>query len=131
LTPKGVKRRGELLSAYMGEMLRLYKNARMEFLSRVAKFYEEGLRRVVLYGAGEIALLLLTAAGEIGVEVVGVVDSDPRRQGERIAGVEISAPAKIREMNPDGVIITSLSHREEIRDTIKNLEKEGIKIREF
>jgi DNA-binding MarR family transcriptional regulator len=131
LTKKGVKRRGELLSAYMGEMLRLYKNARTEFSSRVAKFYDEGLHRVVLYGAGEIALLLITAAKEIGIEIVGVVDSDPRRQGERIGNMVIHPPTKIKEMNPDGVIITSLAHREEIHNAIRHLEKDGIKIREF
>ena len=70
LTPAGIERRSNLLSTYMMEMLRLYRNAKGEFRQRLAKFYDEGLRRVVLYGAGETAFLVISVARDVGLEVV-------------------------------------------------------------
>ena len=131
LSPEGIERRGELLSTYMMEMLRLYRNAKGEFRQRLAKFYDEGLRRVVLYGAGETAFLVISVARDVGLEVVGVVDSDPQRQGNELAGRIIDSPGHIEEMHPDGVIITSLAHRNEIHKSISHLEENGIKIRQF
>jgi len=115
----------------MMEMLKLYRNAKAEFQARLVRFCDEGLRRVVLYGAGEIALLVISAAKETGLEVIGIVDSDPQRQGEELFGRTINPPTRIEEMHPDGVIITSLTHRDEIHDSISHLKLNGIKIRQF
>jgi HKD family nuclease len=63
--------------------------------------------------------------------VVGIVDSDPGKQGERFFGITVANPSEIEEMRPDAVIITSLSHCDEIHKSIKYLEEKGIKVREF
>jgi len=55
LTEKGAARRIQLLSKYMVEAVKLYKNAKFEISERLKAIRKEGIRRVVFYGAGETA----------------------------------------------------------------------------
>ena len=51
-----------------------------------------GVKRVVLYGAGEIMETTYRVASGIGLRVVGVVDDDVTRQGMRQGGLVIKPP---------------------------------------
>jgi DNA-binding MarR family transcriptional regulator len=131
LTPLGIQRKKLLLLSYIREMFRLYKEVKDEFCQRLLAFYDEGIRKIVLYGAGELTVLLLSSMDGVGLKVVGIVDSNPGKQGERLFGITVASPSKIEEMRPDAVIITSLSHCDEIHKNIKHLEEKEIKIKEF
>jgi FlaA1/EpsC-like NDP-sugar epimerase len=67
----------------------------------------------------------------VGLKEVGIVDSSEEKQRQRLFGITVANPSEIEEMRPDAVIITSLSHCDEIRKSIKYLEEKGIKVREF
>ena len=54
-------------------------------------------------------------ASGVGLQVVGVVDDDPTKQGQRKGGLVVSAPSAINELEPDAVLITTLRHAEEIQ----------------
>ncbi|MEW5766375.1 MAG: winged helix-turn-helix transcriptional regulator [bacterium] len=131
LTSKGLDQRALLLSSYMIETIKLYKNAKAEFKVRLNKFIEEGLERVIFYGAGETAEVVFPVAEELGFNVVAVVDNDPQKQGQEFAGRIILAPSHIERIRPDGVIITSMGYHHQIYESIKRLEEQGIKVRKL
>jgi hypothetical protein len=53
-------------------------------------------------------------ASGVGLHVVGVVDDDPTKQGQRKGGLLVHAPSAINELEPDAVLITTLRHAEDI-----------------
>ncbi|MGQ9628983.1 MAG: winged helix-turn-helix transcriptional regulator [bacterium] len=129
ITEKGVKRRAELLAEYNVEAIKLYKRTKESFAERLCQYYNDGMRRIILYGAGETAEVAFNAARAIGFEVVGVVDGDPRKHGEEFAGRTIMDPIVIESMKPDGVIVASFRYQAEIYDKVAGLEAKGIKVR--
>jgi DNA-binding MarR family transcriptional regulator len=129
LTPKGRAKRANLLSTYLIETQQLYLAAKEEFRARLIGFYDGGVRRIVLYGAGPTAEIITNLAEEIGFEVIGIVDSDSEKHGADFLGRIVSPPSEIPKMNPEGIVITSLSHKDEIYNKIKYLEELGIKVK--
>jgi hypothetical protein len=67
----------------------------------------------------------LKVSGDVGFDVMGVVDSDPLRQGMNYNGVVVLPPDALKDMHPDAIIITSLSHREEIHKKIEDIITQG------
>ena len=70
---------------------------------------------MVLYGAGDVMEATCRVAGAVGLQVVGVVDDDPTKQGARKAGWIVEPPSAINELEPDAVLITTLRYAEEIQ----------------
>jgi len=129
LTGKGRAHCAELMKRYSIETVRLYKYAKQEFRRRLAgKFSSCKALKVALYGAAETGELVYQVCLEMGHKVVGVVDQDPCRQGCRIFGCRVSDPAKLEQMAPDVVFITSMGHADEISRKLEPLRHNGVKI---
>ena len=131
LTPQGERRKFNLLLSYVKETVALYKNAKEGLKARLYEFKAEGIRRVILYGAADTAELTFNAAEEIGLEILGIVDSDNRKQGKEFLGKKIANPTVIKEMIPDAVVISSFGYQNQIYEEIKMLEQNGIKVRKL
>ncbi|MBU0569140.1 glycosyltransferase [bacterium] len=92
------------------------------------KQIEDDFKNVLFYGVSEVAEITLRAAEEIGLEVIAMADKSIFKQGKIVLGKRVIPPHQIKELKPDGIIITSFSHQEEIHNDIKYLEQEGIKV---
>ena len=129
LTKKGASLKKDLLFSYMEEIVKLYSEIKGEFSDRLSSFYQEGMRDIVIYGAGEIGELICGEACQAGLEVKAIVDSDPARQGHEFLGMVVTSPTSVANFHPDGIVIASLSHFDQIYAEIKALEDEGTKVR--
>lgn len=130
LTVTGLARSAELMRRYSIETVRLYKYAKEEFRRRIREALggRKGLR-VALYGAAETGELVYQVCRELGHEVVGVVDSDPSRQGKRINDCQVSDPDCLPRLGAQVVLISSLGHAEEIAGLLEPLRRRGMEIR--
>jgi len=131
LTPDGERRKFSLLLSHLNESVGHYKRAREGLSKRLQIFRKEGIRSVIFYGAAETAELAISAAEKIGLRVVGVVDSDIRKQRRQFSGSIILPPSHIEEHMPDAVVISSCGYQDEIFESIKQLETQGIKVRKL
>lgn len=131
LTEAGHRHRDALLIAFSADVARIYATLKRLTRGRINDLLAEGLRKVVLFGAAETCELVMSAAEGTALEVIGLVDSDPRKQGAMLRDLVIGMPENITWMKPDGVIITSSGHQEEIFRSISLLEDEGIKVRKL
>lgn len=129
LTKKGASLKKDLLFSYMEEIVKLYSEIKGEFSDRLSSFYQEGMRNIIIYGAGEIGELIYGEACQTGLEVKAIVDSDPARQGQEFLGMVVTSPTSVANFHPDGVVIASLSHFDQIYQSIKALESDGTKVR--
>ena len=101
----------EQYSWVLGSLHRLEQRIRAKLL----ELRTRGVERVVFYGAGDVMEATNRVASGVGLQVVGVVDDDPTKQGQRKGGLVVSAPSAINELEPDAVLITTLRHAEEIQ----------------
>jgi predicted transcriptional regulator len=128
LTPLGVQRRNELFFDVSREIIQFYGHMKSEFRRRLEEHRERGIRRVVLFGAAETGELVCTASRETSIEVVGIVDNDPAKQGRVLCGLTVAPPRDIPAMKPDAVLITSFGHMDEIHAQLKPMEERGLRI---
>ena len=129
LTPKGFEEKMSLLIAYTLETTGLYQDAKQEFAQRLQQIYEEGIHNVVLFGASETAEILYNSSKPLDLEIIGIVDNDPDKQGTLFGNLVIQPPDFIERINPDGVIIASVGRQNEIYAQINSLATKGIAIR--
>ncbi len=101
----------EHYSWVLGSLRRLEQRIRAKLL----ELRSRGVERVVFYGAGDVMEATNRVASGVGLQVVGVVDDDPTKQGLRKGGLVVHAPSAINDLEPDAVLITTLRHTEEIQ----------------
>lgn len=97
------------------ETLRELAAIRRRIGRRLDELKEGGVRRLVCYGAGEVLDLTLPLARERGLEVTGVVDDDPTKQGSLRKGLTVHRPDSLERMEPEAILVTSFRHGESIR----------------
>jgi DNA-binding MarR family transcriptional regulator len=125
LTPAGRARREELSALASREALEVFRGARDEISRRLEACREDGVRRVVLFGATEASELAALASDRAGVEVLGVVDPDPARRGTRVAGHAVEEPSAAAAWRPDAVLVTSPPAD---REQVRGLESRGFRV---
>ncbi|PYP19039.1 MAG: hypothetical protein DMD54_03950 [Gemmatimonadetes bacterium] len=101
----------EHYSSVLGSLRRLEQRIR----AKLGELKSRGVERVVFYGAGDVMEATYRVASGVGLQVVGVVDDDPTKQGTRKSGLVVGPPNAINELEPDAVLITTLRHAEEIQ----------------
>ena len=84
-----------------------------------------------MFGVAETAEVVLAAIKESQLVVIGVVDSDPSKQGTTFNGMVVQEPEKLGQINPDAVLITSFGKQEEIYDRIRQLVGDKIQVKKL
>jgi DNA-binding MarR family transcriptional regulator len=121
LTEAGEARLSELFRKYLNETVGLYIHAKDEIRRELQRIYDEGFRRVVFYGAAETGEIAVAVGHEIGFEVVGIVDSNPRKQGRAVNGLRVESPEAIPELDPEVVVISSFGYQNQIRQRVGSI----------
>lgn len=129
LTDRGRNTLREDFLCYSAEIVRLYGAVKSEISGILREFQDENIHTIVLFGVAETAEVVHAAMKQTDLEIVGVVDSDPKKQGQLFNGLVIQAPEMLQQIHPDAVVITSFGRQEEIYDSVKGLEKDGVKIK--
>ena len=118
LTAAGERYRRRLRHESLQTVVGNFRQAQERIRRRLAPLRDDGVGRVVFYGAGEIMEVTLPLAEAVGLEIVGVVDDDPAKQGGERGGFVVQPPDRIEVLRPDGIIITTFRHAGEIHDRI-------------
>ena len=131
LTVNGQNELRESLLAYSSEIVQLYSAVKREIAQILRLFYHEGIRTLVLFGVAETAEVVYAAIKESALIVIGVIDSDPAKQGKIFNGLIVQKPEELEQINPDAVVITSFGRQEEIHECIRQLVGEKIKVKKL
>ena len=87
LTPKGFAEKSRLVAEYLNFSLSFFREARGEYAALFAAAERDGMSRLVLIGAGELAEIAALAAMAAKVTLVAVVD--PETNQRKIAGIDV------------------------------------------
>ena len=88
----------------------------MIFLDQII---EKGFKNILLYGAGEVAEILLQAIindKESPINVLGVIDDDIQKQSHYLVNSKIISKEDIDSIEHDGILISSYTNNETIYD---------------
>ena len=75
--------------------------------------------KILIYGAGEHTKRLLEKISDLNLNIIGLIDSDQRKQEEVFYGYKVYSPLEINSLKPDVVIISSLAYEKEIYYELK------------
>jgi DNA-binding MarR family transcriptional regulator len=103
LTPQGFREKSRLVGKYLETSLSFFREARSQYRRLFERAEKAGVKRLVLFGGGELAEIALLAASGAGITVVAIVDA--QAQAVRCHGLPV-----VRDLPDvdayDGVVIT-------------------------
>jgi len=89
LTPRGFAEKSRLTAEYLSASFDFFRRARRDCTTLLRACAMRGWQRVVLYGVGELAEIVILSATEAAIEIVCVVDADAA--GKSCAGRPVVA----------------------------------------
>jgi DNA-binding MarR family transcriptional regulator len=136
ITKKGVERKNYLLVTFMNELIELYNLTKENIESFIKNLEDKGIKRVVFYGAGETAKVIIKVLKDMPeseLELLFLVDDDDKKKGITFERYKVIDPEKLKEYEDkiDAVIITSCVYENEILDRLKRLNIREGKIAHF
>ena len=117
ITKKGIERKKLLNISYLKASHSIYNFAKENILTFLKQVLEKGFKKIFLYGAGEVAEIMLNVVSEndnVPLEIVGVIDDDNNKQGNKIVNILIHDINKIKQIDHDGLLISSYTHNDTI-----------------
>jgi len=119
LTPRGVAEKSRLTYEYIQYSFKFYKIARQRLRDLYAELETQGVRRVVFYGAGDLAEIAYLILQQSCIELVAVVDDG--RVGKNFMQFTVAHPDRIESLWFDRILITSIDSAESIFEKLATL----------
>jgi DNA-binding MarR family transcriptional regulator len=121
LTAKGISEKAKLTLKMISRTMEQYSELKKIISNRLLEMKREGMQRIVFYGVGdEMEVSYVTLQG-LSLNLVGIVEDDEKCRPQIIFGYELEPVSRIRELKPDGVLITSLVEIDLKKEKIKAL----------
>jgi DNA-binding MarR family transcriptional regulator len=126
LTPMGIYEKAKLTWEFMKYSIDYYKELRGTIKKTFLELEKKGMGKVVFCGISEIAEIAYITLQESSIKLIGIIDDD--KAGEKFLGWKVLPFARIKDINPDVIIITSIENKDEIGQKLLDLGIEAKKI---
>ncbi len=103
-------------------------------LSFLNQIINKGFKKILLYGAGEVAEIMLHVINDhqsFPLKVLAVIDDDKNRQDQILVNTDIVSIDQIKHFEHDGILISSYKHHEKIKHKLLDINYPNNKIIEF
>lgn len=131
VTKKGLERKKVLNISYLNASLKIYISAKENIVKFLNHIINKGFRNILLYGAGEVAEILLQTIlidPQIPINVLAVIDDDTTKHEKYLVKTKIISTNSISDYVFDGILISSYTNQKVILDKLlkMNYQKENI-----
>lgn len=116
LTPEGLARKTRLTAEYLRYSINFYRDIKQLLLSKFEEMEGRHVRKVLFFGAGEVAEMAFLYLQLTHLELAGLVDD--QKKGKRFFGHVIEGVENLSEMEWDMILLTRLDNTEEILDKL-------------
>jgi DNA-binding MarR family transcriptional regulator len=125
LTPKGFAEKAKLSFHLISYIVQHYAELKKIISQRLLEMQADGLQRIAFYGVSdEMEVAYITLQG-VNLKLVGIVEDDEKMTSRIIFGYEIEPVSRVKELKPDGILITSLTENEQKRERLKGIFKQN------
>lgn len=134
ITAKGIERMRVLNIGYLSHAQKMYKKAKEQIKTFILKMIEKGYKDIVLYGAGEVAEIILQTINDdnkIPINIISLVDDDINKQGKMIVNTKIESNETILKTKHDCVMISSYTNYQVIYNKLIDMNYNKNKIEYF
>jgi DNA-binding MarR family transcriptional regulator len=116
LTPKGVAEKTRLTYAYIQLSYQFYRDARHKLQKIFIDLQTQGVRKIIFYGASDLAEIAYISLQQTNIELMAVVDD--LKAGNTFLGLTIQEPAQLVVLSFDRILVTAVNSRKRILDKI-------------
>jgi DNA-binding MarR family transcriptional regulator len=121
LTPKGFAEKAKLTLHLISWTVQHYSTLKDFIGERLLEMQNKGIERIVFYGVSdEMEVAFITLQG-INLKLVGIVEDDETLRPQIIFGHELEPVSRIQELDPQGVLITSLERCDQRKESLRAL----------
>ncbi len=121
LTPKGFVEKSRLTFGLISGIVQHYSELKQVIGERLLEMEQKGKERIVFYGVSdEMEVAYVTLQG-VHLKLIGIVEDDEKFVPQIIFGYELEPVSRIKELQPDCVLITSLIENEKKRETLSQI----------
>lgn len=121
LTPKGFVEKSRLTFDLISGIVQHYSELKQVIGERLLEMEHEGKERIVFYGVSdEMEVAYVTLQG-VHLKLIGIVEDDEKFVPQIIFGYELEPVSRIKELQPDCVLITSLIENEKKKETLRQI----------
>lgn len=118
ITSKGAHRKKFLTISYLHELLKLYDLAKENTEKFIEDLENKGYKKIILYGAGEVAETILTIVKDKqckNLVVQAIIDDNEDKHSIDLLGHKIISYDEIKNYDHDAIVITSYTYEDDIR----------------
>ena len=119
MTPKGVAEKSRLTYEYIQFSYNFYKNARQKLSDLYAELEKQGAKRVVFYGASDLAEIAYLSLLETNLRLAAIVDD--WKIGRKFMRFKVARPAILESISFDIILITSFNNTQIIKENIATI----------
>jgi DNA-binding MarR family transcriptional regulator len=125
LTPQGFAEKSRLTYQYMQYSLSYYRDMRDRLRKTLAAAANDGAKRVVIYGTGELAEMAYLSLREMNLTLVGFVDD---REVDTFLSYPVWRPNVLVEWEFDVVLLADLGRTADTAETLARQQVAGDKV---
>ena len=128
LTPKGAAEKTRLTYNYIKHSYLFYKDARNKLRELFKNFEENGVQKIVFYGASDLAEIAYLSILETSIVLVAIIDDT--KYGKKLFNYRIKPLNEIENMEFDKILITDISLKDKIvqNDSKIRIRKDAIEM---
>lgn len=119
LTPKGIAEKSKLTYEYMKYSFNFYKDLRSRLNNVFLAIEKEKVKRIIFYGAGEIAEIAYLSLQETKLDLVAVVDDF--KTGKNFFGKKVKSVESINDAAYDRIVVVALASKDKIYKKTREL----------
>jgi DNA-binding MarR family transcriptional regulator len=116
ITPKGLVEKSRLTYRYIQFSYQYYRQARQKLQKLFAVLETAGVRRVVFYGATDLAEIAFLSLQETAIELAAVADDN--HKGKKLLGHSVVDSRELAAVSFDRVVVTDGVQRDSIVETL-------------
>jgi len=126
LTPKGFAEKSRLTYEFIQHSFILYKDVLKKFEGLLNELEKRNVKKVVFYGASDLAEITFISLKTTNIKLVGVVDDS--KKGAQFLDFTIRSTSELSKIEFDRVIITTLESKDFMVNKLlqQNIPKEKI-----
>ena len=126
LTPKGFAEKSRLTYEFIQYSFHFYKRALRDIEGLLNDFQKKGVKKVVFYGANDLAEIAYISLRGTDIKLIGVADD--QKQGKDFLGFTVKSITELKKAGFDRIIVTTFDSKEAQLDKLlgKKIPREKI-----
>lgn len=121
LTQTGLAEKARLSLHLISSRVRQYSELKRILTARLSEMQNGGLQRIVFYGVSEEMEVAYITLQEVNLKLLGILEDDEKVRSQIILGYELEPVSRVRELEPDGILITSLEEIKSRKERLSSL----------